>query len=262
MKTYRAALTLGFLSVLSLAQARATVIVTYAEKPGAESSSVVNASTFTFDNLSTGIHTNVTWDGVGTFDKLNVLKADQYGGAANTNYAVEGLGSVSQTILNLNSSSGYFGMWWSAGDASNVLDFYSGENGTGTLLAQFTTANLLKALPKTYDGNPNAGSFYQKDSNEPFAFINFFATPGTSWSSVVFKNSSSSGFEGDNYTSRVQVFNTQTDGPLPGVIFEAINGTQETPIGLAPEPNATLGMLLIGGLSAGGSLARRIRKKG
>ena len=257
MKPFKAAFIFGLLSVLSLAQARATVIVTYAEKPGAETSSVVNASTFTFNNLSTGTHTNVEWDGVGTFDKVNILNADQYGGAGNTKYAVEGLGSVSQTILNLDQASGYFGMWWSAGDAANVLDFYSGANGTGTLLAQFTTANLLKALPKAYYGNPNAGSFYQKDSGEPFAFINFFATPGTAWSSVVFKNSSSSGFEGDNYTSRVQVYSSATDGAMPGVVVEAINGTQEISMAQAPEPNAFCAMLLLGSVSAGGSFFQR-----
>jgi len=260
MKTTKAILALGILSIFAFAQARATVIVTYAEQPGAETSSLVNASTFTFNNLSTGVHTNVEWDGVGTFDKLNILNADQYGGAANTKYAVEGLGSVSQTILNLDHSSGYFGMWWSAGDAANVLDFYSGANGTGTLLAQFTTANLLKALPKAYYGNPNTGTNLGKDAGEPFAFINFFATPGSSWSSVVFKNSSSSGFEGDNYTSRVAVYNATTDGPMPGVVVEAINGTQEVNIALAPEPNATFAMLLIGGLSAGGSFFRRFKK--
>ena len=250
MKTFKALLALGMLVGLSFAQARATVIVTYAEKPGAETSSLVNASTYTFDSLSTGVHSNVVWSGVGTFDKLNILNADQYGGAGNTKYAVEGLGSVSQTILNLNSPSGYFGMWWSAGDASNILDFYSGANGTGTLLAQFTTANLLKSLPKAYYGNPNAG--------EPFAFINFFATPGTAWSSVVCKNSSNSGFEGDNYTSRVAVFDAATDGPMPGVVLEAINGTQE--VALVPEPRATLAMFLLGGLSVGGSFFRRFKK--
>jgi len=261
MKTTKAILALGILSIFAFAQARATVIVTYAEQPGAETSSLVNASTFTFNNLSTGVHTNVEWDGVGTFDKLNILNADQYGGAANTKYAVEGLGSVSQTILNLDHSSGYFGMWWSAGDAANVLDFYSGANGTGTLLAQFTTANLLKALPKAYYGNPNTGTNLGKDAGEPFAFINFFATPGSSWSSVVFKNSSSSGFEGDNYTSRVLAYNATTDGAMPGVVVEAINGTQEVSLAQAPEPSTTFAMLFLGGLSVGGSFLRRFAKK-
>ena len=77
---------------------------------------------------------------------------------------------------------------------------------------------------------------------------------------MVFKNSSSSGFEGDNYTSRVAAYNASTDGSMPGVILEAINGTQEVSLAQAPEPNATLAMLLLGGLSAGGSFFRRFKK--
>ena len=258
MKTFKVTLALGIIAVFSFTQARATVIVTYAEQPGAEISSVVNASTFDFNSLSTGVHTNVEWDGVGTFDKLNILKADQYGGAANTKYAVEGLGTVSETILNLDNSSHYFGMWWSAGDASNILDFYSGANGSGKLLAEFTTANLLKALPKAYYGNPNTGTYAGKDAGEPFAFINFFATPDVAWSSIVFRNSSSSGFEGDNYTSRAIAYSAAVDGPMPGIVVEAINGKQE--VALVPEPNATLAMLFVGGLSVGGSFFRRFKK--
>lgn len=255
-----AAIAVGCVALFTLAQARATVVVTYAEQPGAESSSFINAVTDTFDTLSTGVHTNVAWDGVGTFDKVNILNADQYGGAGNTKYAVEGLGSVSQTILNLNSPSGYFGMWWSAGDASNVLDFYSGANGTGTLMAEFTTANLLKSLGSAYKGNPNPGTFYGKDAGEPFAFINFFATQDATWSSIVFRNSSSSGFEGDNYTSRVAVYDPTVDGAMPGIVLEKINGKQE--VALAPEPNVTAALLLVSGLSFSGSFFRRFKKKG
>jgi hypothetical protein len=259
-----------FLSALALAEARATVIVTYAEKPGAETSSFINATTFTFDTLALGVQKNVAWSGVGSFDQLDILKADQYGGAYNpvtgkdTQYSVQGVGSsVSQTILNLNSASAYFGLWWSAGDAANVMDFYSGADGKGTLLAEFTTANLIKALPSTYRGNPNpdrvdpiTGKTIQ-NTGENYAFINFFATPGSTWSSIVFKNSASSGFEADNFTSRVAVYDPTTDGAMPGVVLEAINGKQEISLAQAPEPSAAFAMLVLGGVSAGGSLLRR-----
>ena len=260
MNPTKAALSLGFLAMLAAAPAQATVIVTYAEAPKSETSSLVNTTTENFNSLSTGIHTNVVWDGVGTFDKLNILAANQYGGAANTNYSVQGVGSsVSQTILNLDQASGYFGLWWSAGDASNVLDFYSGPNGTGTLVAEFTTANLLKALSKSYYGNPNSGTYSGQDAGEPFAYINFFATGDTTWSSVVFRNSSNSGFEADNYSSRVQNYNEATDGAMPGVLLEEINGTST--VSLVPEPNGTLAMVLVGGLSLGGSALRRFKRK-
>jgi len=272
MKTLKAALSFGLLAVLAVSHAQATVIVTYAEKAGAETTSLVNSSTLTFDApaYTLGVHNTagdpaLTWGGVGTFNQLNIKSADQYGGAydpatgKSTQYSVQGVGSsVSQTTLNLNSASGYFGLWWSAGDAANVLDFYSGLNGTGTLLAEFTTANLLKTLPKAYYGNPNPGTNLGKDSGEPFAFINFFAVEGTAWNSIIFRNSSGSGFESDNYTSRVEAYNPSTDGAMPGVVLEAINGTHAV---LIPEPGATFALLLVGGLSAGGSFLRRIKKQ-
>ncbi|MCX6966491.1 MAG: PEP-CTERM sorting domain-containing protein [Verrucomicrobia bacterium] len=260
MKPCGLALALGLLSAFSLTQARATAIVTYIENPGVVTSSIVHAPSYTFDTLPTGVQSNVAWDGVGTFDQLNILNADQFGGAANTRYAVEGLASVSQTILNLNSPSSYFGMWWSAGDTSNTLDFYSGANGTGTLLAEFATADLLKGLPYAYHGNPNAGALYQTDLSEPFAFINFFGTAETTWSSMVFRNAPGSGFEGDNYTSRVKAYDALVDGALPAFLIEAIKGGHEIPLAQVPEPNAAYAMLLLGGLSAGGTLFRRFKK--
>ena len=261
MKLIKTSLAVGLLSWMAVSIAQATVIVTYAEKPGAMISSFINAATYDFNSLSTGVHLNVAWTGVGTFDQLNILNADQYGGANNSKYSVQGVGSsVTKTILNLNAPSNYFGLWWSAGDASNVLDFYSGANGTGTLVAEFTTGNLLKVLPKAYDGNPNTGTYSGKDASEPFSFLNFFATPGNAWASVVFRNSSGSGFEADNVSSRVAVYDATTDGPMPGVVFEAINGTHETLV-QAPEPGATLAMIFVGLASAGSPLLRRLKRK-
>ncbi len=260
MKLLGYLITLTSLGVLYVSQANATVIVTYAEKPGIEQSTFINATTYNFDSLSTGLNTNVSWTGVGSFDQLYIKTADQYGGAGNSLYSVQGVGtSVSQTVLNLNNASAYFGLWWSAGDASNVMRFYTGLNGTGTLAAEFTTASLLKALGTAYNGNPNSGTFHGKDSNEPFAFINFFAVEGTTWQSVVFTNSSSSGFESDNYASRTEAYNAATDGAMPGVVLEAINGTQV--VSLVPEPSPTLAIALLGGLTFTGSFMRSLRKR-
>ncbi|XHR29055.1 MAG: hypothetical protein ACFUZC_00530 [Chthoniobacteraceae bacterium] len=234
--------------------------MTYAEQPGIESSSFINATTYDFNSLSTGLNTNVSWDGVGTFDQLYIKTADQYGGADNSLYSVQGVGtSVSQTILNLDSSSAYFGLWWSAGDSSNVIRFYSGLNGTGTLVAEFTTASLLEALGSAYNGNPNSGTYSGQDSSEPFAYINFFAVEGSSWQSVVFTNSSGSGLESDNYSSRTEAYDSTTDGAMPGVVLEALNGTQV--VSLVPEPSPTLAIALLGGLTFTGSFMRSLRKR-
>jgi len=276
MKTLKLALSLGLFAAMTALRAQATLIVTYAENPGELNSTLVNTSVDTFDSMSTGLHATANWIDpstgatVGTFSSLDVHAADQYGGAGNTNYVVTGLGTNTQTILNLTNSSAYFGLWWSAGDPKNVLDFYSGANGTGTLLAEFTTDNLMdKLTPKTvypngYYGNPNAGPNYQKDSGEPFAFINFFGVSGTDWSSIVVRNNGTSGFEADNYTSRVVAYNSATDGAMPGIILEEIDGTQVTPadgMALAPEPSTWAAMTAMILFTFGGSLVRRIRKQ-
>jgi hypothetical protein len=244
-------------------QLQANVIVTYAEDSGSVSTSLKGTSGYDFNSLPLGTNTNVTWNGVGTFDQLYIKSADVYGGANGSSYSVQGVGSsVSQTILNLNSPSAYLGFWWSAGDSANVVKFYSGLNGTGTLIAEFTTDSLLKVLASqsSYYGNPNTGYSYSNgDSGEPFAYLNFFAMDGTDWSSIVFTNNSGSGFESDNYASRVEAYNAATDGPMPGVAFESIDGTSV--VALAPEPSTYLAMIGFCGLSVVGAFARGLKKR-
>ena len=209
------------------------VIVTYAESAGAERSTLSGTSVYDFNTNALGKSTNVSWSGIGTFDQLYILNADQYGGATDalhpngSRYSVQGVGtSVSATNLSLNKNSSYFGMWWSAGDSQNVLDFYNGKS----LLAEFTTANLLSALPSAYDGNPRNRSL---DRSEPFAFINFFGDQNTSWDHIVLRNLGNSGFESDNYTSRAMGWNVKTDGKLPGVPVAMVSGTKSTKISAA-----------------------------
>lgn len=263
---------LGIVAALAVASVRADVIVTYAESPGAENSSLANTSVLTFDSLQTGKQLdNVTWTDptngvVGTFDKLYIKPADQYGGAADTAYpngspySVQGEGlSVTQTVLTLNTPSAYFGLWWSAGDSANVLTFLSGTN----VMARFTTANLMSKLPKpAYYGNPNPGTLHGKDSNEPFAFINFYADKGTTWDSVVFSNSTSSGFESDNYTDRTGAWGTgpgESGTPPPGVAIETIYGTTEqlTSVPEPSQPMAIAAMIGVFGLCVARPVVRR-----
>lgn len=246
MKYLVPSLALTVLGTALMATSRAAIVVTYAESPGQENSTLPNTQVFNFNSLSTGVNNNVNWSGVGSFDQLYIKSADQYGGATDpthpngTNYSVQGVGTpVSQTTLSLTNNSGYFGMWWSAGDPANVLDFYNGN----TLVAQFTTASLLGQLSTAYDGNPRNTSL---DSKEPFAFINFYGDANTTWNKIVLTNSGSSGFESDNYTSRVATYTPSTDGPtLPGVTVARVSGTTTT----ALSPTAT-GAALWGSASA------------
>jgi hypothetical protein len=269
----RALCVLGFVAVMRFSAAATDIIMTYGS-PGASDSTVANSSVFNFDNLTLGVQNNVVWSGVGTYDSLSIVAANQYGGAAdaaNPNgspYAVQStsasLGGVSSTTLSLNASAAYFGMWWSAGDAANTLTFYSG----GNQIAQFTVANLMSALPGTYLGNPTPGSNYGSDSSEPFAFINFYGYDGTTFDKIVVSNNNNSGFEYDNDTVRNGAYGTDAGdlSTLPGVPVEYIvdngpatvygPGTPPIPV---PEPMA-VSLLAVAG--AAGLMKLRSRQRG
>jgi len=266
MHYLKSTLAAGLLTVLGLAQAHASLIVTYSEAPGAQNSTLQNTEVMNFENITaSGTHSftggktydAVRWEGVGTYDKLSVLPANEYGGAGGTgHYSVQStsssLGGVSTTTLNLDSASAYFGLWWSAGDPGNVLKFYSGLDATGTLIAQFTTANLVNLLPSSYKGNPTT-AFQGQDGSEKFAFLNFFGSVSTTWQSIQFTNLGTSGFESDNHTSRVDAWGTETgeSGAPPGVTFEIIDGTS---VEVVPEPS-TFALFGIG--AAGLAFLRR-----
>ncbi|MCX6847805.1 MAG: hypothetical protein NTY98_02695 [Verrucomicrobia bacterium] len=205
--------------------ASAELIITYAENPNANLSSLAKTNVFTFNDLQTGVDKNVAWKGVGSFNQLYVKGTDIYGGAVDAAnpkgslYSLQGAGTeVLSSTLSLDKSSSYFGMWWSAGDPSNKLEFYNGSK----LVGAFTTASLMGQLPDTYFGNPKDRSL---DRYEAFGFINFFGDPNTTWNKIVLSNNNSSGFESDNYTTRVSAWNPMVDGVLPGVPVALVSGT-------------------------------------
>ena len=80
----------------------------------------------------------------------------------------------------------------------------------------------MDPLPASYDGNP---SNRRVNSGEPYAFINFFGDQNTAWDQIVLTNNGNSGFESDNYTSRVAAWNPNVDGALPGVPVAIVSGT-------------------------------------
>ncbi|OYW77325.1 MAG: hypothetical protein B7Z37_04580 [Verrucomicrobia bacterium 12-59-8] len=209
---------------------QASVIITYAEDPNSTLSSLKSTQVFNFNSLSGGTNKNVVWDGVGTFNQLFIKSADAYGGAADalnpkgSLYSLQGAGTpVLSSTLKLDTPSSYFGMWWSAGDAKNVLEFYNGD----TLLGRFTTSSLMDPLPASYDGNPLNRKI---NSGEPYGFINFFADETTAWNRIVLTNDGSSGFESDNYTTRVAAWDPLVDGALPGVPVAIVEGKTTTAV--------------------------------
>jgi hypothetical protein len=214
---------------LTANSAQAAIVFTF-EAPGVQFSQASNITTESFDLSPTGVIANYV-SPIGTYDKADIRPADQYGGADNSSYLV--VFSPNSTTLTLNSPQAYFGMWWSAGDGANQLNFYSGAN----LIGSYTTESLLSSLPAAYYGNPNAPT--GRNTHEPYAYINFFGTNGTTFDRIMIGGSN---FESDNHS---------------------ISALEQRPTGTAvstPEPASLLGLLVVGGLGAGSIWKRKMEK--
>ncbi len=216
-------------NALASAPAFAGLVVTL-ESAGIQSSQVAGVSTENFNSFGTGIYTSLS-SSIGTYTSTGeaIVSPDAYGGSNQTNYFA--IGAQSHTLsatLTLNAPASYFGMEWLAGDNQNVLDFYSGN----TLIAEFSTASAFAATSHTggpfgtgHYGNPNTNA----DAGEPFGYLNFFATGGTTFDKIVFSNGSTgSGFESDNHSV------------LAAAVTPPYSGTVITTIGSVPEPATIL----------------------
>lgn len=235
------------------------------EAPGVQTSTLTNSSSGAkgvyvenFDSQSTGYNGNgfafANNSAIGSYDKGDIVPASLFGGAGGTGKYLTvqpgQLGSPStytQSTLTLKNPERYFGFEWSAGDANNELDFYSGNK----LLEAFTTSDVISFInkqpnAKSYYGNPNS-QFKGQDAGEPFAFINFFANsndPTVTFDKIVFVNKTgSTGFESDNHT-----------------IASSYNTISGTNIRDVPEPSVLLGLGLVAGIGVL-SQKRRIWKQ-
>lgn len=184
---------LSLVATLSVASWGGLVVIAEAD-PLASTSTVANVSTYDFEELGVGVHTNVSHDfgGItGTYNTLNIVDPDNYGGALNSIYPTAS--GVATYSLTLSTSVNYFGMWWAAGDASNLLEFYL----DGVKVASYSTATAFAALPSEFLGNP----YHNPEVNtaEYYAYLNFHGTEGTVFNKIVFSNNGTSGFESDNH---------------------------------------------------------------
>ncbi|APW60914.1 PEP-CTERM sorting domain-containing protein [Paludisphaera borealis] len=189
-------------TVLSSQSAFAGIDVTI-EAAGVQSSQQANIITETFNSQATGVLNAPLVTSIGTYtataDSSIILSADQYGGANGTQYISVGSqagGPGGSMVLSLNGPADYFGLWWSAVDSQNKLQLYSGGVG-GTLLGTYTSADL-PAFSAGYFGNPNPPA--DRNTGEPYAYVNFFGTAGTTFDTIVFSNSNATGFESDNHS--------------------------------------------------------------
>ena len=88
-------------------------------------------------------------------------------------------------------------------------------------------------LSQDYYGNPLTGG----NGGEPYAFINFFGDAETSWNKIELTQLGGGGFESDNYTTRIETFNPDTDSQEAlGTIIAEVSGTETTNLD-APSEN-------------------------
>jgi hypothetical protein len=234
----------------------AQTIVAYSESAGRFNSTLDGTTVFDFNTLKVGRTKNVVWSGVGVFDQLQINAPDKWGGAGDpngSNYSVQSNNTLPITTLTLTSYQSYFGFWWSGGDSDNVITFYSGSATVG----QFTTSNFLNQIASTpdYYGNPTTGTFGGLNSAQPYAFVNFIGMNGTKWNKITFSNTSSSGYETDNFTVRSTPFGTLPGDAtaIPSNAITFVDGQKLTVNPSIPEPSA----ILLGAISMLGLLRRK-----
>lgn len=184
----------AFLLTAGLGLTASAGIIFTAEAPGVQHTTRPYPIVETFDSLSSGP--------LGPYNSVigdyssggQIVNPDAYGGAGQTKYISIGAQSgTTQYFLDFGRDLTYFGFYWAAGDAKNMVGFFNGD----TLLAIFTVADWAPTLSSDYYGNPNN----DQNPREKYAFLNFDATGGTTFNRIKFyNNGTSTGFETDNHT--------------------------------------------------------------
>jgi hypothetical protein len=130
---------------------------------------------------------------------INWRAANGVGGAGGTG-VFPLLSTGNSYSLSLDTPVNYFGLWLSALDPGNQLQFYNGSNLLYTFTATPTALqSLLGACPAgAFCGNPNSG-FAGDDPGEPFAYLSFYDATAA-FTEVVFSEVGThpAGFESDN----------------------------------------------------------------
>ena len=180
--------------------------------------------------------------------------ADQYGGTNGTlpypelfsRNAPVGAYKIDFTKSSNIPGINYFGIWISALDQFNNIQFYN----QGKLLYSFGSTDLQAALGacsvlNAYCGNPTT-PFRGQNSGELYAYVNFFSTAGY-FDQVVLYNPNGSGFESSNHSVAYisSIVASGTTFSAPDRLPSAAVSTQLAV--LVPEP--ATGVLVISALT-------------
>ena len=183
---------------------------------GSAETTTIDNQVYSRNNPGTGSKNNYRWRAnnttIGTYDKIYAVAADNFGGSVDptsnntrSNYVTvnptSDLGGLTTSTLTLNQDQRYFGLWWSAGDVNNKLEF---QDASGKVVGSFLSSDITAAILRlptsaqaSYQGNPTQSP--KTNTGEYYAYLNFFATDDTTFRKVVFSNASSTGFESDNH---------------------------------------------------------------
>jgi hypothetical protein len=181
------------------------------------------------------VTSNYQWvaDGttIGSYNNIYARTADNYGGSIDptssgrSNYVTvnPSVGGLTTSTLTLNQDQKYFGLWWSAGDVNNRLQFLDANNNVvGSFLSSDITAAILRlpaATQASYRGNPTTQNPKQ-NMGQYYAYLNFFATDNTAFRKVVFTNSvTGTGFESDNHAVATSYNNPHSAGYFEYFLF-------------------------------------------
>jgi hypothetical protein len=191
----------SFMALLALSFATCAFpapVVTY-DAPGVQTTNVAGASIYSFNSMATD-RTVAAASAFAAFSRLYVIGANQFGGAIGSRYGVvgdpTGAARVVSSTLTFANPVSYVGFWWSAADPHNMFTLYNGN----TAVLTMTNDTLLTALGScgglnSYCGNPNTG----QDPSELFAYVNIWATNGSTFTSARFQQIDDlGGFEFDN----------------------------------------------------------------
>ena len=205
-------------------------------------------------------------------DAIQIVAPNDVGGArtsptnsTRTNYfsvgAQSGQPTAKATLTQAGSQGmSYFGLWISALDAQNNLDFYNGSKLVATFNADaITNSGKLTGTRNStgagtgHYGNPNNSN---ANGNESYVFVNFYAAnnAASKFDTVVFRNNGTgTGFESDNHTFAFDYAQTAADYAL------LTNPLSPGFIQVLPVPEPATALAAVAGLLALGRLARRRR---